>query len=776
MTSPMDRSFEETYGHLLPKHLPKTVDWTKLESIQELLPLYRREFLKLQASGEGGKLSKLIEIDNFNLKTPYGARFLFKQTKLYLEPNKRCAVYGQNGSGKTSLFKAMASGSVRHFPKWMSVHHMKEMPHNPKAEKVSVMETVVSAHPELRVYRVVLIKLKNLIGKEKDEAKKAKFEVNLAWAEREYERLKGNQAEEEANKMFRVLGFDDEGTKQPMSALSGGLRMRVALASAFFINPDLLLLDEPTNHLDLPSVLWLENKLRGYKGSFLLVTHDRNLLENVVTSVYLLQDLQIKPFTCDFATFEKKKKQLNIDRDKMIDRFMKLNRNLDPTSPLYRTKMEYNKWQQDRLEREVLLTGKFTFKSPAALKAPEGVEQEDISLIKVENVRFSYGPERGLPFIFDNPISFEVKMNTRVGVMGPNGAGKSTFLKLITGKIKPVDGTITTNPDYELAYFGQHSTAELKMEETPFEFMCLSFPKANEGKLKQHLNKTSISDNDANTRMGNLSFSQRSCVIFAKLTFVPPHLLIMDEPTNFLDLDSVDSLIKAANSFKGALITVTHNRDFLKRCSRDFLSIVPGQFLTYETMKEAERATYSFITALENGEQVDAKTAIMQNRGGGAKHTDEYLEESAKARKVQEAKAKKKAAKIQAAKDLAAAELAEKEAKRKAKLALVRTDWKADEVCWAPVKKAWKKGVVKRNIPGMGVTVVLDTGKSLMIEAKKLRAEQPAESKNADKKVVAGAGGRGGRGGRGRGAGGRGARGGRGGRGGRGAAGGRGRR
>eukprot|EP01084_Bolivina_argentea_P144999 254280_1 len=219
----------------------------------------------------------------------------------------------------------------------------------------------------------------------------------------------------------------------------------------------------------------------------------------------------------------------------------------------------------------VLLAGKFNFKAPKPLPAAPGQDQKDISLIKVDNVRFSYDVEKGLPFIFDTPISYEIKTGTRVGIMGPNGAGKSTFLKLVTGKLQPVEGSITTSK-FDLAYFGQHSTKELGDEDTALEFMISSFPDANEGELKNHLEKTSIAGDDMHKRMKNLSFSQRSCVIFAKLTFVPPHLLILDEPTNFLDLDSVDALIRAVNGFQGATVLVTHNRDFLRRCSQHFLS------------------------------------------------------------------------------------------------------------------------------------------------------------------------------------------------------------
>jgi ABC-type multidrug transport system ATPase subunit len=215
--------------------------------------------------------------------------------------------------------------------------------------------------------------------------------------------------------------------------------------------------------------------------------------------------------------------------------------------------------------------------------------------------------------------------------MGPNGAGKSTLLKLLTHKLIPVEGTVTDHPDFTLAYFGQHSTAELNLENTAIEFLISQFPKANTGALRNHLAKTGIIGTQADTRMKGLSFSQRSCIVFAKLTFVCPHLLIMDEPTNFLDLESVDSLISACNKYQGALLLVSHNRDFLKKCARQYLSIVPGRFELYDTLKVAERATYTFIEEMESGHHVTAKDAIMNNPGGGTIHSSQKVEQKVEA-------------------------------------------------------------------------------------------------------------------------------------------------
>jgi energy-coupling factor transporter ATP-binding protein EcfA2 len=193
-------------------------------------------------------------------------------------------------------------------------------------------------------------------------------------------------------------------------------------------------------------------------------------------------------------------------------------------------------------------------------------------------------------------------------------------LKLLTKKLVPTEGTFSENPNFVLAYFGQHSTAELQMDLTPVEFMESQFPKTNLGVLRNHLAKAGVMGGVESTRMQNLSYSQRSCVIFAKLTFICPHLLIMDEPTNFLDIESVDSLIAAANKFPGALLVVTHSRQFLRKCAKSFLSVTPGQFLEFADMKEAESATYTFIQELESGVKIDASALAA---GGGSLHTND---------------------------------------------------------------------------------------------------------------------------------------------------------
>jgi ABC-type molybdenum transport system ATPase subunit/photorepair protein PhrA len=290
---------------------------------------------------------------------------------------------------------------------------------------------------------------------------------------------------------------------------------------------------------------------------------------------------------------------------------------------LGKQKHEKKIWSDSYYQRQVALAGKFTFPAATPLTNKENLPVDQISLIDLKNLRFSYDVATG-HFIFNDPIDFNVTAGTRCGVMGPNGAGKSTLLKLLTHKLVPTSGTVVDHPNFTLAYFGQHSTAELDLEKTPIEFMQSQFPDESAGSLRQHLAKTSVVGMIADTRMIRLSFSQRSCVVFAKLTFVCPHLLILDEPTNFLDLESVDSLISACNKYKGALLLVSHNRDFLKKCAKQYLSVVPGSFKMYDNLKDAENGTYSFIAEMEEGGKVGAD-ALVNTPGGGSVHSSQKV-------------------------------------------------------------------------------------------------------------------------------------------------------
>jgi len=596
-------------------------DFTKRAEIVMCFPLYIQEQYKISLSSKK-PLSKAVNIENFNLKTPLGERYLIKDCELILEANRRTVLYGANSTGKTLLFHTINTGKLKDFPLHLHVHHCKELETHELSE--SVLDTVVNANPFRRQLFKVEHKLKELLAAEPTPEAKDALQANLDYIHIHMRAIKANDTEERAKKMLRVLGFDEVAFVKPCSALSGGLRMRVALCMAFIIEPDLLLLDEPTNHLDFPSVLWLENRLRGYPGSFLIVSHDRELLNNVCTQVLLLEDLKIKSYTKGFKEFEKTKALEDKKKFDEIEKFLQKNHNADPSTPLGKLKFEKKTWSQRYYQHQVALAGKFTFPDSVPLfnnqTGADGlpVPAADITLIEIKQLRFSYNPAAAeIHYIFNDPIDFRVSASTRIGVMGPNGAGKSTLLKLLTKRLVPTEGTVEEHPKFQLAYFGQHSTAELDLEQTATEWMMTQFEGETSGSLRNHLGKTGIGASCCDSRMHSLSFSQRSCIVFAKLTYIPPHLLILDEPTNFLDLESVDSLISACNKYKGALLLVSHNRDFLRKCAKQFLSIVPGHFGLYDNLKTAENATYSFISVMEEGGKVDSSALAKANAAGG---------------------------------------------------------------------------------------------------------------------------------------------------------------
>ncbi|GAB5373198.1 hypothetical protein AAMO2058_001729800, partial [Amorphochlora amoebiformis] len=406
-----------------------------------------------------------------------------------------------------------------------------------------------------------------------------------------------------------VLGFDEKAQASPLNSLSGGLRMRVALCAAFFLKADLLLLDEPTNHLDFPTILWLEHKLRSYDGGFILVTHDKHLLENVCQAVIVLEEKKLKYYMCPYKQFVTKKaaedKKRYEENHKFLVRYQ--GHSSLGVSLLGRQIQEKDDWCREYVNRQVRIGSKFTFPEPRKLPLPPNWEDESkpFPIQTLENVRFAYDHKKN--FIFDEPINVTIMSNTRLGVMGPNGAGKSTLLKLLNERIKPTSGIFRKHPDFDVAYFGQHSAEELDLEMTPIEWMQEQFPNEREAVLRNHMKRVGCVGEKQDSRMKGFSGGQKACVIFSKLTYRCPHLLVLDEPTNFLDMESVDSLILACNKYKGALMVVTHSRHFLEGCCKQFLSITPGRFAYHKTLKACEKDTYDFIARLEQGKSVRIK-------------------------------------------------------------------------------------------------------------------------------------------------------------------------
>jgi len=317
---------------LSPEEQFEVTDFTKREEIIALFPQYKREQLASRKA-----LPKSVNIECFTMKTPYGDKVLLSNAELILEPNRRQALFGPNSCGKTLLFTNMLNGEIEGFPTHLHVHHCKELEEHEMND--TVLKTVVYSNKFLNLLWKCEAKLKALLA-EPEPKDPAALKSHLEFVQMQINSVCGNNAQDKAIKMLRVLGFDEVGQDRLVSALSGGLKMRVALCMAFFIEADLLLLDEPTNHLDFPSVLWLENRLRGYRGSFLLVSHDRELLKNVCTGVLMMEDQLIKYYNKGFIEFEKKRALEMKTKYDDIEKFCKKNENANPATPIGRQRMD----------------------------------------------------------------------------------------------------------------------------------------------------------------------------------------------------------------------------------------------------------------------------------------------------------------------------------------------------------------------------------------------------------------------------------------------------
>jgi len=411
-----------------------STNFSDRDAIVKLFPSYIQEQHQL-AKTKAKNVSRLVHIEPFTLKTPFGDQTMLSNTELHIEPTGRQCLYGPNSSGKTLLFEYIRDGKIKDFPKHLHVHHCKELEQHELGD--TVLNTVVMSHPYRNALLRVEEKLISLVASSAEdptatEDYKTGLKDNLNFVSFAINTIRGRDAEDRAKKMLRVLGFDDIGQQKLVNELSGGLKMRVALCMAFFIEADLLLLDEPTNHLDFPSVLWLENRLRGYKSSFILVSHDRELLNNVCTCVLLIEDKQLKYYTKGFKEFEKQHAAEDAKKFAEIEKFLEKNRNADPSTMLGRQKADKKEWSDNYYRKQIALAGKFTFPSSTPLDNPEKLAPEEISLINLQNVRFSYKPEVENPiFIFNDPISFNSHCFHSCWCYGTKWCWEINFIKII---------------------------------------------------------------------------------------------------------------------------------------------------------------------------------------------------------------------------------------------------------------------------------------------------------------------------------------------------------
>ncbi|MEW4467265.1 ABC-F family ATP-binding cassette domain-containing protein [Parasphingorhabdus sp. JC815] len=496
-----------------------------------------------------------------NITVRLGGAVILDGATAALPPGARVGMIGRNGAGKSTLMKVVAGllepddGSVD-MPKDARMGYIaQEAP----AGSANPLDTVLAADTE----RAALL----------EEAETADDPHRIAEIHERLNMIEAHSAPARAAKILIGLGFDEEAQQKPMDSFSGGWRMRVALAALLFSQPELLLLDEPSNHLDLEATLWLENFLTSYQATILVISHERDLLNNVVDHILHLQGGKTTLYPGGYDAFEKQRAerqaQLASAREKQIAQREKLQAFVSR----WGAKAHSAKQAQSRVKAlsrmEPIAAAiedpslSFHFPSPAELKPP---------LITLDDAAVGYGDN-----IILSGLNLRLDPDDRTALLGRNGNGKTTLARLLASQLEPKAGAMNKSGKLTVGYFTQYQVEELDTTDTPLEHMTRLMKDAKPGAVRAQLGRFGFSGDKATVKVGKLSGGERARLALALITRDAPHLLILDEPTNHLDVDAREALVHALNEYSGAVILVSHDRHMLELTADRLVMVDSGK-------------------------------------------------------------------------------------------------------------------------------------------------------------------------------------------------------
>jgi ATP-binding cassette subfamily F protein 3 len=531
-----------------------------------------------------------------------GQRLLFENASFTVHQDNKVGITGANGTGKSSLFELLLgtlhpeAGELSLPPGLEIAHVAQETP----ASERTALDYTLDGDRQLR-----------RIEAELRQAEAAGDGVALAHVHAHFETAGGYDAPARAARLLRGLGFAPGEERRAVAEFSGGWRMRLNLAQALMCRSDLLLLDEPTNHLDLDAVIWLQDWLASYPGTLLLISHDRDFLDDLADHILHIENQGVALHTGNYSAFENRRAEALAQQQAVYERQQREIAHVRSFVDRFRAQATKARQVQSRLkalDRMELIAKaqadspfEFGFLPPAKLPSP---------LLKLDGAAAGYG---------DRPVFAGAKLainpGDRIGLLGPNGAGKSTLVKLMAGLLPPLAGECLAAQDLRIGYFAQHQLEQLRPEDSPLRHLQRLAPKAAEKDLRGFLGGFGFQGDQALDPVAPFSGGEKSRLALALLIYQRPNLLLLDEPTNHLDLGARDALSLALQDYQGALVLVSHDRYLLRTVADDFWLVADGGLQAFSGDLDDYRQWLAARRNAREPEAPDAKSAAPSRKG-----------------------------------------------------------------------------------------------------------------------------------------------------------------
>jgi ATP-binding cassette, subfamily F, member 3 len=523
-----------------------------------------------------------------------GAKTLLEAADVALNPGDRIGLIGANGSGKSSLFALLRGelhadkGEVDYPARWRVAYVAQETP----ALARTALEYAIDGDTTLRRLE------RELVAAEGADDGHLLGELHAAMGD-----AGAYTVHSRAEQLLHGLGFSHEQMAEPVASFSGGWRMRLNLAQALMCPSDLLLLDEPTNHLDLDAILWLEEWLKRYAGTLLIVSHDRDFLDGVVEVVVHIDAKKLRRYSGNYSSFERQRAAAVVLAASQYEKQQRERAHLESFIDRFRAKATKAKQAQSRMKMlarmeelaPLHVSAPFSFEFREPLRAPD-------PLLVLEDADAGYKMEGKPDKVVVRGIKFSLQSGQRYGLLGINGAGKSTLIKTIAGELAPLAGDAIFNKGLAVGYFAQHQIEMLRHDESPLWHLSRIATNVREQELRNYLGSFNFPGDMATTSIATFSGGEKARLALALIVWQRPNLLLLDEPTNHLDLETREALTVALAQFEGTLVLVSHDRHLLRATTDQFLIIAEGRLAPFDGDLEDYR-DWLFKTKLAPSEE-----------------------------------------------------------------------------------------------------------------------------------------------------------------------------